>query len=343
MFFICSEMPGHKFNKLYSGTKFYKFLNDDLVHHGFKFELGLNVDHIPFNPDKCTAGGLYFCEESKCYSYFSGYGKKLGRVSIPNDARVFVEENKFKADKLILESIIDFADIPDSFWIIIVEQNANALRYVKNQTEQMCCVAVNQNPLTLQFVKEQTDTICRVALHKNGLVLHYVKPHLLTVDLCKIAVQQNGYALHIICESSLATEEVCKLAVKQNGLALRYVNVKNQTDEICRLAIEQNDLALQYVKSRTDELNRLAVVQNPAATHYVNNAYDAQPEMPLTIPQLKLQSLLTPKIEPHLHPYYQFQIQSQIRSQSDTLPSTSLSSSTLTPGQGVRSRRGGLK
>lgn len=354
MFFTCSEMPGHKFNKFYCGTKFYKFLNDDLVHHGFKFKLGLNVDHVPFNPNTCTSGGLYFCEESKCHMYFSAYGKKLGRVTIPDDARVYVEDNKFKADKLILESITDFADVPDSFWTTIVELNSNALRYVRDQTEQLCCLAVKQNPLSLQFVKEQTDAVCRLALHKNGLVLHYVKQPLLTTELCKIAVQQNGYALHIIYDSHLAIEEVCRLAVKQNGLALRYV--KNQTEEVCRLAVMQNGLALQYVnvKNRTDELCRLAVAQNSAAAVYINNVYDAQPDEILTIPQLKLQSLITPKIEPHLHPYYQFQIGSTI-TQSDTLQSTSTSTSTstsistspslstLTSGQSIRSRRGGLR
>ena len=111
---------GADFNKHHKGTIFYKFLNDDLVHHNFKYTLGLNTDIIKFNTDtRCSAGGLYFCEESKCHLYWRNYGKKLALVKIPNDAVVCIENNKFKSNKIIIKEITDFNDVPDKFWIKI--------------------------------------------------------------------------------------------------------------------------------------------------------------------------------------------------------------------------------
>ena len=68
---------GDEFNKKYKNTEFYKFLNDDLIHCGLKYKIGLNVDILPFNTDdEWAIGGLYFCEKSECHRYCKYYGKK---------------------------------------------------------------------------------------------------------------------------------------------------------------------------------------------------------------------------------------------------------------------------
>jgi len=151
---LLNVLSGYEFNKIYKDkTKFYKFLNDDLMHNSFKYELGLNVDVNPFTPNgSCSKGGLYFCKENDCHFYVDVYGRKLALVEIPDDAKIYIEQNKFKADKIILTDIINFDNVPDDIWI-----NTLLLRYVKEelQTNELCILAVINNVSELQYVKEE--------------------------------------------------------------------------------------------------------------------------------------------------------------------------------------------
>jgi hypothetical protein len=132
-----------------------------MIHHGYTYSEGLNVDHIPFNPNgECAGGGLYFCEVKDVYRYFS-YGSLLAEVEIPSNALVYQEKNKLKADKLILKNIAPIAghslwSDPDICKIIATRhgsvlqyaatQNINAHRYAK---EPIYATSVNKNGLTL--------------------------------------------------------------------------------------------------------------------------------------------------------------------------------------------------
>jgi flagellar biosynthesis/type III secretory pathway chaperone len=240
MSLIHTELSGADFNNIYKDTKFYKFLKNDLKHYDFQYELGLNIDTKPFNPNNtCSEGGLYFCEESKCHMYWMSYGNKLAFIEIPNDARVYIENDKFKADKLVITEVSDFKDVSDGFWISILSKDGNALKYVKEQTYEIYKLAVQQDGYSLEYVEEQTEEICKLAVQQDGYSLEYVREQFKTEEICKLAVQQNGYALQYVKEQ---TEELCKLAVQQNGNVLYYV--KEQTHDICKLAVSHNGLCM---------------------------------------------------------------------------------------------------
>ena len=260
-----TEYSGKEFNEYHNqrGTKFYKFLNNDLKHYGFEYGLGLNTDTKPFNPNgDCLGGGLYFCEESKCHNHYGSYGTKIALIEIPDDARVYIEHNKFKSDRLFIKEILDFATIGDSFWINIIPNDCSVLQYVKNQTDDICRLAIQENGYALYYVREQTEELCILSVQQNGNVLYFVKEQ--TNEICIQAVQQNGIALQFVKEQ---TNDICIMAVQQNGLALQFV--ENQTDEICILAVQQNGKALQFVKEQTDEICKLAMQQNDHVLRFV--------------------------------------------------------------------------
>jgi len=260
-------VSGKKFNKIYKDIKMYKFLNDDMIHNNFEYQLGLNIDTEDFNPtDTCSKGGLYFCEESKCHLYWDNFGKYLGYVEIPNDAHIYIEDDKFKADKIILKKIEPFDNVNNEFWYKIIKYDGLALEYVKEQSEELCLKAVMKNGHTLLFVKEQTEKICLEAVKQDGFSLKYVREQ--TPKICWEAVKQNGHALSYVREQ---TEEICLEAVKKNGFALQYV--KTQTPNICLEAVKKNGLALQFVKIQTNEICSEAVKQNDKALYYVNNEF----------------------------------------------------------------------
>ena len=48
-----------------------------------------------------------------------------------------------------------------------VQHNGLALKYVKNQTDDICIAAVQQNSDALKYVKNQTEEICIAAVQQN--------------------------------------------------------------------------------------------------------------------------------------------------------------------------------
>jgi len=196
---ILTEVSGTKFNDLYKNTKFYKFLNDDMIHHYFEYIVGLNIDHNVFCPNKgCLEGGLYFCEASKCHLYWSSYGKKIALIKIPNNARVCIDRDSFKADRLIIDEICRFEYLPIDFWMRILKHT---------------------------LLISLTESECRLTMARVGNVLYYID-HTDSGNkiIRRLDIQQNGWA--VWCDKDF-TDEVSTLVSQQDGGdAFEYV--KNQ-------------------------------------------------------------------------------------------------------------------
>ena len=274
-------LTGTEFNSLHADKKFYKVLNDTLCHFDFTYTEGLNVDTQPFNPSStCSKGGLYFCEEEHLHLYLFSYGSICATVSIPDNALVYKEDTKYKANQLILHNIQPITELPlwwdATFTKNIVQKNGYALKFIKEQTEEMCRLAVQQHGYALKFIKEQTEEMCRLAVQQNGYALKFIKEQ--TEEMCRLAVQQDGNALLNVKEPS---EELCRLAVQQNGHALLYV--KEPSEEVCRLAVQQNGWAIQYMKEPSEEVCRLAVQQNGNAIEYIKEPFYSQLKIELNL------------------------------------------------------------
>ena len=89
--------------------KYYKVINEK-GHYGVKYKLGLNIDPLPFNPnkdDECVEGGIYFSDSDDVFHYFH-YGDYVAEIEIPADAKVCVNDNwdKARADKIIINKIM---------------------------------------------------------------------------------------------------------------------------------------------------------------------------------------------------------------------------------------------
>ena len=64
-----------------------------------------------------------------------------------------------------------------------VEQDGDALRYVKEQSEAVCLKAVEQNGYALRYVKEQSEAVCLKAVEQDGDALQYVDIRLFEIDV----------------------------------------------------------------------------------------------------------------------------------------------------------------
>lgn len=250
------ELNGTMFNTLFSGKSFLKVLNNLLIHGNVKYKVGLNVDPVKFNPTgTCLGGGLYFTTEELISEYFS-HGEYIAVVLIPANARVYVDEFKFKADRIEISQIMTMSDYFDKLShetiLKYITENPYLIEHVKNQTSELCTIAVGKCVETLQYVKNQTPELCLMAVRKNGFVLRHIKRQ--THEICMEAVKESAMALQHV---ERQTHEICMEAVRRDGKALCYVH--DQTPEICEVAVKQDAFALMHVENKTLKLCTIAV------------------------------------------------------------------------------------
>jgi hypothetical protein len=75
--------------------------------------------------------------------------------------------------------------INDDFCSLIIKDYGLALKYVKNQTPEICLAAVKNSGHALQYVKNQTPEICLAAIKKTRFAIKYVKNK--TPEICLAA------------------------------------------------------------------------------------------------------------------------------------------------------------
>lgn len=192
--------------------KYYKLTNSDECHHGFQYKTGLNIDTIPFNPTgQCSPGGLYFASEVQLINHMAwglGTAKYIRKVTFPDDARIYVEDGKYKADKIILDERNIFTHDPNN--------------YMNYNSDEVCKIAVAHNGLLLKYVPNQTDEICKIAVAQHGCALQFVKKQ--TYELCKLAVMQTSWALPYVTIKSPKVDLYwafsCNLRILQKELKL---------------------------------------------------------------------------------------------------------------------------
>jgi hypothetical protein len=142
-------LSGTEFNKRYPSTRFVKLTTESENHNGFQFKTGRNVDTVEFDPTgECKKGGIYFCEIDKIARWVH-YSDKLcvnyREVIIESDAQVYIERDKFKADKIILlEKMEIWSD--EKICKIIVSQDPSKWKFIKNQIKEICKPDPVQNP-----------------------------------------------------------------------------------------------------------------------------------------------------------------------------------------------------
>jgi hypothetical protein len=188
------------FVKLMKSEHNYNFYPSHEKHFGFQYVTGLNIDTIPFNPNGfCKEGGLYFCECSKFYMYLDDEDyeiKYIRRVLIPDDAMVYVERNKFKADRIILSEKKLISELNafnyESECLKFIEYNTIALRYIKNPSLKLRTKAFKKSLLALYYINGQIEEICLESVKINGMSLSFVKKQ--TLQICIEAVKQNRNA-----------------------------------------------------------------------------------------------------------------------------------------------------
>mgnify|MGYP000317113444 CR=1 FL=1 len=277
-------------------NRYVKILHASLIHNKFTYKEGLNVDVLPFDGSgSCKPGGLYFTDLENFLRY-TNFGTLVADVTIPDDAKVYPEpcRTKWKANKIILSRIRPIEDIfdncEDSVILQLIQYEPVVIRYVRNQTEELCRVAIEKNPYALSYIRNQTEEMCLLAMKKDSMMLEWIKNQ--TEELCLSAVRRNPDAISVIKNQ---TKTLCRIAVEKKPSTLGYIN--DQTEELCALAVKFDKAAIFWVYNESILINMLkkdglllayrdnptkkmidtAVKQNPYALQLYNNRNKTSP------------------------------------------------------------------
>ena len=116
------------------------------------------------------------------------------------------------------------------FLKIMEKVGIDALNYIsKNLDENIAVKYLTQYPSLIKFIKNQTKEMCKFVMAQNIMLFKYIKCK--TQEMCE-AVNRNYTLLKYINDQ---TEEVCKLAILNNPNALMYI--KNPTLKMLKYAL----------------------------------------------------------------------------------------------------------
>lgn len=126
-----------------------------------------------------------------------------------------------------------------------VSKNAMWLKYVKNQTPEICLAAVEQNGLALQYVINQTPEICLEAVKQNFSALQYVRNQ--TPEICLAALGYSG------------NDENCLLYIRDLSVLKPYLNVKKkETPDVDIKESKPVFMSAKDSKEKTDKNKHIA-------------------------------------------------------------------------------------
>ena len=169
-------------------SKYVKLTNKECCHNGFQFHEGLNIDILPFTPyGYCEPGGIYFTTPDNIWIWLHYNDQTIfyiWDVTLPDDAQVYHQKAKSKADKIILsnrKTLYDFFSDNLDISLLNLKYDEHIFNYIDNQTPEFFLAAVQQNGTILRFITDPTPQICLAAIKQNMDALLYLDPHMLSI------------------------------------------------------------------------------------------------------------------------------------------------------------------
>lgn len=178
-------------------------------------------------------------------------------AEITTSRKLSSEENFARFCKLIafdfrnLKNIEASEQTPDLVDFAL-EQSYEAIRYVKNPTEDQILKAVKIDGCALQHIhsKRQTEKICLAAIEagsKIGVPFYSVKKK--TPSICKAALLKASQftAYEIFSRVPIKTYELCLIAVRKSNVDLRFYPNELIDDDMYLAALENSISNAKYI------------------------------------------------------------------------------------------------
>lgn len=114
------------------------------------------------------------------------------------------------------------------------------------QTSELCELACEQSGYALKYIKNQTRELCWKAVKNNGKAYQYVNKEFKCDELCKIAISEYPEMIQYYKGNNL---EYYVSAVSLDGSVLRFIDVIYQTTQVCTLAVKKDKENVKFIKN----------------------------------------------------------------------------------------------
>ena len=163
---------------MFRTTQYFRLTNEEERHRGFQYKDGLNVDTNKFHPyGQCKQGGLYFFSREEIWKYDNYVPivhivHWVREVTVPDDAKVHLEDGKRKADRFVLgprQRFDPYTFFSDNFTydekLKAVKKKGHSIQWVVySATDEMKLEALKQDGDSIQyFVDSATDEMKKIA------------------------------------------------------------------------------------------------------------------------------------------------------------------------------------
>ena len=282
---IGQTITGKILNSIMEGIPFLKFMHDDDQHYGMKYVTGRNHDIEPFiNSGQCEKGGIYFVTIGHFNEYYRLFGslskeKYARRVRIDDDALIYIERNKLKCNKIILEDRMKKKVLvkklitetlrnghPEVIHQII-EIDGRSIKYIdqKIMTHDMMIHGVKRDGLSIRYIDQNNkniDEIIMEAVKQNGMSLQYIDPKLIIDQIRMEAIKNHSMAVQFIDPINV-TRSMIECALTAYPFVIGFMDQKLLTPSIIMFAIEQKCCCLFQIDEsmRTNEMIDMAITQ----------------------------------------------------------------------------------
>lgn len=212
----------------WQSIKYVKNQTYDLCHQAIK----INIKAIKLIKNYYEDLAIYVLSKNGYYiKYIKNKTSKLCDIAVKNNYLA-----------------IKFIKNPEQYKDLILKYPL-ALKYLNLSYEDKL-KAVSQNGICLKYIDDQTHELCMTAVKKNGMALRYVKNK--TEDICMKAMKKCAFAFKFVENIS---EKMIYEIVKYNYRILEYIDKKYHTEELCLNAIQDYPNAIFSFKGElTDKI-----------------------------------------------------------------------------------------
>ena len=217
-----------------------KLLNEDMIHRGFQYKIGLNTDTSTY--------GLSFTFEHQWHRWIIIDQQVMYWYCELESIFPAIENNRCL--NITIKNKRCIWDSPDLLEKLL-KHNGLMLRYVKNQTVHLNRIAVYNNYHALAYDKIQDPSYIDFIFQelKRGLALQYINKQ--NINMIKSAVISNGYAIRY---AKIITEEIAFRAVISKPRVLSEIALGFRSERVCYEAVKRNASMLFYCPVVSDRM-----------------------------------------------------------------------------------------
>jgi hypothetical protein len=247
-------ISGSELNRHLDNMPIFKYMNDSEIHHGIKYQDGLNQDLTPFDGTKIGSHGLHVSLLKDYQRYYNFYGKYARRVRVPDTAQVHVTSMYLKCDKIYLEERMPKDDL---LKILFTEYLQNLVDQENQRNAEIIAFDTIANSVNaLKFIDSRflTEGMLKSLIHKIsprdvGIinVFENIDQSMRTPGLISMIRNYDSNILRHIINTLLTYQQMIQL-VKFDPQYLQYIDKISKTEEMILEAVKSDGTAIQFIE-----------------------------------------------------------------------------------------------